>query len=130
MGIWIRNLIQGNPIEVWGGEQIRDFNDVDDVVDALMICAKSKNLLSSPYNLGSSETIKLFDLANKLIEIYGKGEIKCMEYPKIRKKIDIGDYYSSYEKFRRTTGWEPKNNLQYTLEKILNYYSRNFNFYV
>ena len=129
LGIWIKNLIKGTPIEVWGGEQLRDFNDVDDVVDALIICAKNQNVLSTPYNLGSSETIKLIDLAKKLIKIYGKGEIKCMEYPKVRKKIDIGDYYSCYEKFKTQTGWEPKKNLDYTLEKTLNYYSKNFDFY-
>jgi len=130
LGIWIKNLIQGDPIEVWGGEQFRDFNDVDDVVDALIICAKDLSLLSTPYNLGSSEIITLLDLANKLIQIYGSGEIKCMDYPKERKKIDIGDYYSCYEKFKIETGWEPKRNLDHTLEKTLNYYSENFNFYL
>lgn len=129
LGIWIKNLIKGDPIEVWGGEQLRDFNDVDDVVDALIICAKNQNVLSTPYNLGSSETIKLLDLAKKLIKIYGEGEIKCMKYPEERKKIDIGDYYSCYEKFNIATGWQPKNNLDYTLKKTLNYYSKNFEFY-
>ena len=52
-----------------------------------------------------------------------------MEYPKVRKKIDIGDYYSSYAKFNSETGWEPKNKLDHTLEKTLNYYSKNFDFY-
>ena len=129
LGIWIKNLIQGTPLEVWGGEQIRDFNDVDDVVDALIICAKNQNVLSTPYNLGSSESINLLDLAKKMIKIYGKGEIKYMEYPKERKKIDIGDYYSCYEKFKSHSGWEPKNNLDHTLNKTLNYYSKNFKFY-
>lgn len=129
LGIWIKNLIQGTPLEVWGGEQIRDFNDVDDVVDALIICAKNQNVLSTPYNLGSSQSIKLLDLAKKMIKIYGKGEIKCMEYPKVRKKIDIGDYYSCYAKFKSHTGWEPKNNLDHTLEKTLNFYLKNFKFY-
>lgn len=129
LGIWIKNLIQGNPLEVWGGEQIRDFNDVDDVVHALMICAKNQDILSTAYNLGSSESISLLELAEKLIKIFGKGEIKYMEYPKVRKKIDIGDYYSCYAKFNNVTGWEPKKNLDYTLEKTLNYYSKNFKFY-
>ena len=129
LGIWIKNLIKGTPIEVWGGEQLRDFNDVDDVVDALIISAKNQNVLSTPYNLGSSKTIKLLDLAKKMIKIYGKGEIKCMKYPKERKKIDIGDYYSCYEKFKIATGWQPKKNLDYTLKRTLNYYSKNFEFY-
>ena len=129
LGIWIKNLIEGNPIEVWGGEQLRDFNDVDDVVDALIICAKNKSLPSAPFNLGSNEVIKLSDLAKKLINIYGKGEIRIIKYPEKRKKIDIGDYYSCYDKFKNETGWSPRVNLNSTLEKILNYYSNHFDHY-
>ncbi|MCI1711990.1 MAG: NAD-dependent epimerase/dehydratase family protein [Chiayiivirga sp.] len=35
LGIWVRRILQGDPFEVWGGAQLRDFNHVDDVVDAL-----------------------------------------------------------------------------------------------
>jgi nucleoside-diphosphate-sugar epimerase len=34
VGVWVRNVIEGGEIEVWGGDQLRDFNYVDDVVDA------------------------------------------------------------------------------------------------
>ena len=40
LGVWVRQLLEGKPIEVWGGEQLRDFNDVEDVVDALLIAAE------------------------------------------------------------------------------------------
>src|SRR5438876_695681 len=40
LGIWIKQLIDGEPIQIWGdGMQIRDFNYVDDTVDALLLCA-------------------------------------------------------------------------------------------
>ena len=40
LGIWIKRLLEGAPIDVFGdGEQLRDFNYVDDVVDALIITA-------------------------------------------------------------------------------------------
>ena len=36
LGIWIRRLLEGHPILVYGdGAQLRDYNYVDDVVDAL-----------------------------------------------------------------------------------------------
>ena len=42
LGIWLRRLVEGQPIDVFGdGEQIRDFNYVDDVVDALLLAASS-----------------------------------------------------------------------------------------
>lgn len=36
VGVWIRALIEGGRFEVWGGEQLRDFNFVEDVVDAML----------------------------------------------------------------------------------------------
>src|SRR6516162_9113324 len=39
LGIWIRLLVEGRPLEVWGGSQIRDLTYIDDVVDALILAA-------------------------------------------------------------------------------------------
>src|SRR3954453_7162201 len=36
LGVWIRQVLQGEPIDVWGGRQLRDFTDVDDAVDAFL----------------------------------------------------------------------------------------------
>ena len=37
LGIWIKNILTDQPILVYGdGQQVRDFNYVDDVVDALI----------------------------------------------------------------------------------------------
>ena len=123
LGVWVRQLIEGRPIEVWGGEQLRDFNDVEDVVDALLIAGARHDLAVEPYNLGSSEVISLADLARLMIELYGKGEMRVMPFPPERKKIDIGDYYSSYDRFKAATGWQPQRQLRQTLQQTLEYYA-------
>ena len=41
LGIWIRRLLEGEPFEVWGGEQLRDLAHVDDVVAAFLAAAGS-----------------------------------------------------------------------------------------
>jgi len=130
VGIWIRNLLEGKPIEVWGGEQWRDFNDVEDVVDALLLAAEDSSAYSGPFNLGSSERIRLSDLAQLLISINGQGEAKTMQYPEQRRKIDIGDYYSCYDRFTTATGWEPKRQLAETLERTIKYYRENLDSYL
>src|SRR5574340_1202627 len=64
LGIWLRRLIDGEAIEIWGdGTQIRDFNYVDDVVDAILLAASAEEANGQIYNLGSDETINLRDLA-------------------------------------------------------------------
>ena len=34
VGIWLRAVLEDQPFEVWGGEQLRDFTYVDDAVEA------------------------------------------------------------------------------------------------
>jgi len=33
LGLWVRQLLEGKPISVWGGKQLRDFTDVEDAVE-------------------------------------------------------------------------------------------------
>ena len=54
LGIWIRNLIEGKPIQVYGdGLQRRDYNYVDDLIDALIIAAKEDEAVGKVFNLGA-----------------------------------------------------------------------------
>jgi len=130
LGIWIRQLLEGEPIDVWGGEQLRDFNDVDDVVDAMLIAGQHEGLSPSPYNLGSSETISLLDLAQMMVTIHGKGDVNIRSFPADRKKIDIGDYHSSFARYQHATGWKPRRSLAHTLERTLAYYAEHRDHYL
>lgn len=122
VGVWLRQLIEDVPIEVWGGNQLRDFNDVEDVVDAFLIAALDDKCYGEIFNLGSREKISLLDLAKLMIKIHGGGELVIREYPQDRKKIDIGDYYSSHEKFSTLTGWSPQTLLEQTMERTIGFY--------
>jgi nucleoside-diphosphate-sugar epimerase len=129
VGIWIRRLLEDEPIEVWGGDQLRDFNDVEDVVDALLITALTDESYGQVFNLGSEEKISLLELAQLMIDLNGSGKLKIMEFPENRSKIDIGDYYSSHKKISLLTGWKPERSLSHTLEKTLQFYKSNLALY-
>jgi nucleoside-diphosphate-sugar epimerase len=125
LGVWLRNLIRGEPIQVYGdGSQTRDFNYVDDVVDALLTTAESPASEGQVFNLGADEVVRLADLAKKLTSIHGSGRIEIVPFPPERKAIDIGDYYSDFGKIRRTLGWSPKIGLDEGLSRTLAYYSK------
>lgn len=125
VGIWIRQLLSGDPIEIWGGDQLRDFNDVEDVVDALLLAGSLDDLSSAPYNLGSHERLSLKQLAELMIRLNGSGKVRIMDFPAERKKIDIGDYYSCFARFHRDADWQPSRSLEATLKRTLDYYGQN-----
>src|SRR5262245_36782518 len=69
LGLWVRNLVEGKPFEVWDGPQLRDFTYVDDAVDAFLLAAISDAANGEIFNLGGDCVISLKDLADLLVEI-------------------------------------------------------------
>ena len=126
LGIWIRNVIEGKPILVFGdGTQLRDFNYVDDVVDALLLSALDEKANGHVFNLGNREVVSLSQLAKMLCELRTGATYEVVPFPPERKAIDIGDYYSDYTKVNKALGWEPKIGLAQGLTTCVSYYEKN-----
>lgn len=124
LGIWVRSLIDGNPIKVFGdGKQLRDFNYVDDCVDALLLAGASDAANGKVYNLGSSEVIGLGDLAEMMVDLGYGGSYELVPFPAERKAIDIGDYYSDFGLISKELGWKPKIGLKDGLKETMKYYA-------
>jgi UDP-glucose 4-epimerase len=122
VGLWVRQLLEGKPISVWGGKQLRDFTDVEDAIDAFLMAAASPATDGQVYNLGGTEMIDLADLAKLMVEVNGAGSYEIKEFPAERRAIDIGDYYADFSKIRQALGWEPKRALRETIETTLSYF--------
>ncbi len=125
LGIWIKRLIDNEPIEIWGdGNQVRDFNYVDDAIDAILLAATSDECNGHIFNLGSAERFNFVDLAKLCIEINGGGSYKLIPYPPDRKPIDIGDYYADFSLIQKKLGWEPQIALREGLKRTLEFYRK------
>lgn len=123
LGIWLKRIIEGNPIEIFGdGLQLRDFNHVDDCVAALLLAGLSEKANGKVYNLGGAEVISLKALAELLQEISTTGAFELVPFPAERKVIDIGDYYSDFSMIRNELGWTPQVPLRSGLTQTLDYY--------
>lgn len=126
LGIWIKRIIDEEPIQVWGdGLQIRDFTYVDDCVEAMLLAAMTPGAHGQIFNLGSAETINLRDLAALLVQINGAGQYEIIPYPADRKPIDIGDYYGDYRLIQGRLGWRPQVDLREGLARTLAFYRAN-----
>ena len=130
VGLWIRQLLENKPIEVWGGKQLRDFTDVEDAVDAFLLAASNPATKGQVYNLGGSEVIALADLARLIVEMHGSGRYSVSEFPAERRAIDIGDYYADFTKIRSELGWTPKRTLRETIDSTLAYYRKSISHYL
>lgn len=125
LGIWIRQLIEGKPIEVYGsGRQRRDFNFVDDVVEALLLAAANPASEGQVFNLGHEEKLSLKDLAALIVRLNGGGRYELVAFPPDREVIDIGDYYGDFGAIKKALGWSPHVSLEEGLARTLAYYKQ------
>lgn len=123
LGIWVRRIVEGEDILVYGdGKQVRDFNYVSDVVEALMCAALSDEANGEIFNLGADDPTSLKDTAELMIKTAGTGNYKIVPFPGELKQIDIGNYYGDYQKIASKIGWKPKVTLAKGLKLSIDYF--------
>lgn len=131
-GWFIRAVVLGEEIVLFGdGEQKRDFNYVDDVVDAFLLAAVSPEAEGEIYNLGATPPTSLRAFVELLYEVSGaKPNYKMVPFPEERRRIDIGDFYTDYGKIERTLGWTPKTSLADGVARTIEFYREHIERYL
>ena len=125
VGWFIKQAIDGEQIQIFGdGQQLRGFNYIDDVADALLIAATDSRLRGDYFNLGGERPVTLESFVQLLLRITGRGSYRLVPFPSEKKAIDIGSVYTSAAKFNRATGWTPRITLEEGLTRTVDYYRR------
>ena len=123
IGWFVRKVILGEEIELFGdGRQLRDFDYVDDVVDAFLRAGASDAGTGEVMNLGGERPVSLLELVELMIGLAGRGSYRLVPFPPERKKIDIGDFYADTSKVKRILGWAPRVALEEGLARTFAYY--------
>ncbi|MEM7533094.1 MAG: NAD-dependent epimerase/dehydratase family protein [Chloroflexota bacterium] len=130
IGWFVRLAVQGKEIQLYGdGQQRRDMCYVDDAVDAFLRAGATDDTNGQVYNLGGLAPVSLYDLSRMLVDIAGWGSVRLVPWPEERKRIDIGDVYSSYARIEAALGWQPTTPLRDGLTKMINYYQQYGDYY-
>jgi UDP-glucose 4-epimerase len=125
IGWFVRKAALGEEIQIFGdGSQRRDFDYVDDVVDAFLRAGANDKSDGQVFNLGGATPVSLLELTRLLIEVAGRGSYTVVPFPPERRKIDIGDFYADASKIRTALGWAPRVDLREGLERTLDYYAK------
>jgi len=132
IGWFMRQVVLGEEIQLFGdGLQRRDFDYVDDTVDAFLRAGAMDAADGQVFNLGGERAVSLLELAQLMIEIAGTGgSYRLIPFPPERKRIDIGDFHADTTKIRNTLGWSPTIDLRDGLARTIEYYQRNREHYL
>lgn len=121
-GVFMHRALSGQNLKLFGtGEQRRDFNYVDDVVEALLLAATTPACFGRIFNLGADEPHSLIDFCSILRDLCAVS-YEIVPFPDDRKLIDIGDYYGSFARFHEATGWTPRVGLREGLARSVQFF--------
>jgi UDP-glucose 4-epimerase len=122
---FIRQALDGEQITVYGdGEQSRCFTYVGDAAEAVSDIIEEDEAYGQVFNLGSTEEIKIKDLAEKIRKMAkSKSEIVYIPYEKAYSSgfEDMLRRVPDISKINRIIGYKPKVDLDEILSKTIDY---------
>lgn len=127
----IRSILTENKVSLWGGNVLRDYLFIDDVIAAyiaLLRLPKRSIEKNRIINFGHGKPISVLAIAKKLVGISGK-TVPIRIIPKDIRKNEIKNLYVSISKAKRLLNWEPKVSLTEGLEKTFFWYKEYFTKY-
>jgi len=118
----ITNLIEGKKIPLYGdGKNVRDWIYVEDNCDAIYFILE-KGVYGEAYNIAGGSEMQNIEILNAILKSMGE-PLSKIEYVKDRLAHDRR--YSLDDSKIRKLGWKPKNEFSSALEKTVEWYKNN-----
>ena len=114
--------ITNNPqkLEIIGtGQQSRDFVNVADTVNAIVLAASKENAIGQTYNIGFGETTKIIDLANMILRILNLAGKTVVTTTGVSWQGDINTIWFDISKAKKELNWTPRIALEEHLKKLI-----------
>ncbi len=122
---FVKQALHDEALTVYGdGQQTRCFTHVSDAVRAMMALMDSDHTVGEVYNVGSEQEICIADLAERVrVLTDSESEIAFTPYEQVYGENfeDMPRRVPSLEKIRKAVGYEPRVDLDETLQSVIEY---------
>ncbi len=122
----IKKAVKRERFEMTEGEQTREFNYVDDIVDGFIKASVTKKAIGEIINICNGKEYKIKDVVVKILNIMGnpiEPLIGALPY----RKGETMHFYCDNTKAKELLDWNPKVSLDEGLEKTINWYKNFYN---
>lgn len=127
---FIRQSLDNQSITIYGdGSQIRDYIYIDDLIEGLIAAVINPVTDGKIYNLGSGVPIRFKQMAETIIKIAGRGDIKQVAWPNNYDYFETGDFYSDISLIKSSINWKPKTSLEEGIKNTIDYYRKYRRYY-
>jgi UDP-glucose 4-epimerase len=101
------------PITVYGdGAQRRNVMYVEDATDILYDSAFNKKLIGKLFFAAHHEEhLSVLEVARKITAVFGRGQVVNVDWPEMRRRIEVNHVLISSARLEELTGWRPKYSL-------------------
>jgi UDP-glucose 4-epimerase len=111
----------GKPMMIFGdGLQTRDFTYVNDTANGIMMAGTAKSAVGKTINLGSGFEIKINDLAQEIVSVLKKEDIKIIH--DVPRPGDVLRLYAEPANAFKLLGFKPQVSLHEGLIKLRDWY--------
>lgn len=125
---FVKKALIDKKLQVYGdGGPLRDYNYVENIVDACIAVAESENTNGEFYVTGSGQGRNFKQFLDELQKILEKEygielEIEKVPTPEVVAKTVQGDVIADYSKLNKATGWFPRISFEEGLRKVVEFY--------
>jgi UDP-glucose 4-epimerase len=122
---FVERALAGQPLRLFGdGSQLRDYIYIDDLVEALLLCANHPGARNEIFNVGSGEGVRLRDAAEEIRRAAAGPPIEFQPWPEDYEKVESGDYVSGIAKIQSRLGFSPAYSFREGLAQYLRHRCR------
>jgi UDP-glucose 4-epimerase len=103
--------------QAWNDEEIRVFGSggqtrnvmfVQDAAEILVQASRSPRLVGESFFAVHDEHFTVEEIARRIVEVLGRGRLAHVEWPDLRRRVEIDDVRISSARLRELTGWRPR----------------------
>lgn len=117
----IQHCLEGKDFPMTEGDQTREFNYIDDIVEAYLLAASCPQAAGEVINIGNGAEYRIKDIAEKIVHMMGD-PIKLLVGALPKRSGETDHFFCNNEKARKLLGWSPKINIDEGLEKTIDWY--------
>ncbi|MBI5640901.1 MAG: SDR family NAD(P)-dependent oxidoreductase [Nitrospirae bacterium] len=117
----IRHCLEKKDFAMTAGDQTREFNYIDDIVDAYLLAGVTPSAHGKIINIGNGTEYTVRDVAGKIVAMMGS-PIRLLIGALDKRPGEAVHFYCDDKNARQLLNWQPKTGLDEGLKKTIEWY--------